>query len=153
MPKHLLSVPHRRMEETADCLAACVAMVLDYLDRPVEYGKLLKLLDVGPFGTPARRVRRLIQWGVAAEYGEGEPGKLEALIDAGQPVIVLVRTSELPYWQGLDTYHSVVVVGYDANHIYVNDSHFDDAPIRVTKGDFWLAWLEMSNRHAVISLA
>jgi uncharacterized protein YvpB len=52
----------------------------------------------------------------------------------------------------VDTYHSVVAVGYDATHVYVDDPHFDNAPIQVTKDDFWLAWLEMSNRYAIISL-
>jgi len=127
-------------------------MVLDYLGHPVDYDRLLNLLDVGPSGTPAGRVRRLTRWGIAVEYGEGELTGLEALIDAGQPVIVSVRTRELPYWQGFDTYHSVVVVGHDATHVYVNDPHFDNAPMQITKGDFRLAWLEMSNRCALISL-
>jgi predicted double-glycine peptidase len=127
-------------------------MALDYLGHPVDYDQLLTLLDVGPFGTPAGRVRRLTQWGITVEYGEGETAMLEALVDAGWPVIVLVRTQELPYWQGFDTYHSVVVVGYNATHVYVNDPHFDNAPIQVTRGDFWLAWLGMNNRYAFISL-
>jgi len=151
-PCRLLSVPLHKMRQTADCLATCVAMVLDYLSHPVDYERLLNLLDVGPFGTPAGRVRRLVQWGVAIEYGEGELAGLEAFIDAGQAVIVLVRTRELPYWQGFDTYHSVVVVGYDPTHVYVNDPHFDSAPIQIARDDFWLAWLEMSNRYALISL-
>jgi len=127
-------------------------MVFDYLGHPANYDQLPRVLDVGEFGTPAQRVQRLTRLGIAVEYGEGEPARLEALIDTGQPVIVLVHTRELPYWQGFDTYHSVVVVGYDATHIYVNDPHFDNAPIQVTKDDFWLAWLEMSNRYAIISL-
>ncbi|RLC61223.1 MAG: hypothetical protein DRI80_09280 [Chloroflexota bacterium] len=101
MPRCLLSVPLHNMRQAADCLAACVAMVLDYLGHPVDYDRLLHLLDVGPFGTPAERVRRLAQWGITVEYGEGESARLEALIDAGQPVIVLVRTRELPIGRDL----------------------------------------------------
>lgn len=41
MPGHLLSVPLHRMKQTADCLAACVAMVLDYLGHPVNYDQLI----------------------------------------------------------------------------------------------------------------
>ncbi len=76
MPRCLLSVPLHNMRQAADCLAACVAMVLDYLGHPVDYDRLLHLLDVGPFGTPAERVRRLAQWGITVEYGEGEPARL-----------------------------------------------------------------------------
>ena len=152
MRKRLSSVPLHRMRQTADCLAACVAMVLDYLGRPADYTELVHLLGIGPFGTPAGRVRRLVQWGIAVEHQEGEPAGLEALLNDGHPVIVLVRTRELPYWQGFDTYHSVVAVGHDATTIYVNDPQFADAPIQIAKNDFWLAWLEMSNRYIVLSL-
>lgn len=85
------------------------------------------------------------------EYGEGTVDKLEALIDDDQPVVVLVRTVELPYWQGVDTVHSVVVVGYNETHLLVNDPYFADAPIEIRRGDFVLARLEMGYRCAVIS--
>ena len=97
MPGNLLNVPLRKMSQTADCLAACAAMVLDYMGHPVNYTDLLRLLEVGPLGTPAGRIMRLGQWGVSVEYGEGS---LEAL-------------------QSSD--------------------------------EFLLAWLEMSNRYAVLS--
>lgn len=148
---HLLNVPLHKMSQTADCLAACASMVLDYIGRPVAYADLLHLLEIGPLGTPARRVTQLARWGVDVEYDEGTLGRLKAFLDNDQPVIVLMRTRELPYWQGLDTYHSVVVVGHDEAHIYVNDPYFDDAPKVVAIGDFVLAWLEMSYRYAVLS--
>jgi len=97
------------MQQEADCLAACAAMVLDHL------------------------------------------GHLETIIDDDQPVIVLVRTGELPYWQGVDTFHSVVIVGYDQMHVFVNDPYFGDAPQMVARADFLLAWLEMGYRYAAIS--
>jgi ABC-type bacteriocin/lantibiotic exporter with double-glycine peptidase domain len=148
---HLLNVPLHKMSQTADCLAACASMVLAYIDRSVTYADLLRLLEIGPFGTPARRITQLARWDVDVEYDEGTLERLKAFLDNDQPVIVLVRTRELPYWHGLDAYHSVVVVGYDEDHIYVNDPYFDDAPKMVAIGDFVLAWLEMSYRYAVIS--
>ena len=36
--------------------------------------------------------------------------------------------------------------------LYVNDPHFDDAPQSVAIDNFLLAWLEMSNRYAVLSV-
>ena len=151
MPGNLLNVPLRKMSQTADCLAACAAMVLDYIGHPVNYTDLLRLLKVGSLGTPAGHIVRLGQWSLAVEYGEGSLETLRSFVDSDHPVIALVRTRELPYWQGFDTYHSVVVVGYDEAQIYVNDPHFDDAPQSVAIDDFLLAWLEMSNRYAVLS--
>lgn len=112
----------------------------------------MRLLDIGDFGAPAGRLARLASRGVAVGYGEGTWEMLEAIIDDDQPVMVLVRTGELPYWHGMDTFHSVVIVGYDKTHVFVNDPYFGDAPQTVTRADFLLAWLEMGYRYAVISV-
>lgn len=153
MPRRLLNVPLRRMQREADCLAACAAMVLDRVGHPVAYPELLRLPGVSEFGAPAGRLARLTSRGVAVEYGEGTWELLGTIIDDGQPVIVFVRTGELPYWQGVDTFHSVVIVGYDQMHVLVNDPYFGNAPQMVTRADFLLAWLEMSYRYAAISVA
>ena len=68
------------------------------------------------------------------------------------PLHRMRQTADCLYWQEFDTYHSIVAVGHDATTIYVNDPQFADAPIQVAKNDFWLAWLEMSNRYIVLSL-
>jgi hypothetical protein len=75
-------------------------MILAYIGHPVAYDDLLRLLEIGPFGTPAHRIAQLARWGVDVEYGEGTLEKLQAFVDNDQPAIVLVRTRELPYWQG-----------------------------------------------------
>ena len=41
----LLTVSHRQQTQQADCLAACAAMVLDYLHIPISYNKLTHLND------------------------------------------------------------------------------------------------------------
>jgi ABC-type bacteriocin/lantibiotic exporter with double-glycine peptidase domain len=150
MLKPLLHVPLRKMTQEADCLAACTAMVLDYIGHPIDYTDLLRVLEIGSLGTPAGRIVRLASLGIPVEYGEGTLARLETLVGQDRPVIVLVRTRELPYWQGLDTFHSIVVVGYDEGRIYVNDPYFDQTPLTVDRGDFVLAWLEMGYRCAVL---
>lgn len=150
MPRHLLNVPLHRMVQTADCLAACAAMLLDFAGHDVDYPALLRLFETGPLGTPARRIRRLVRWGFEVEYGEGTLAEIKSLVDAAQPVITLLRTRELSYGQGLDLYHSVIVVGYDEGPIFVNDPNFDEAPLAVPIGDFELAWLEMNYRYAAL---
>ena len=61
MPKILLTVPQQKQQSDGDCLAACAAMVLNYLNRPVAYASLLKLLKIKPFGAPASNIRLLEQ--------------------------------------------------------------------------------------------
>lgn len=56
MPKRLLNIPLHRMRHEADCLAACAAMVLDYVGHPVVYTDLSRLLEIGALGTPANRI-------------------------------------------------------------------------------------------------
>ncbi len=141
MPKVLLPVPHRQQQSDGDCLAACAAMVLDYLNHPVEYDKLLQLLRIKPFGAPAGNVRLLAQLNLSVTYRVTDLAGLESTLAQGNPVIVFVRTGELPYWD-YSSDHALVVVGYDEANVYVNDPHFTNAPISVPRDDFELAWLD-----------
>lgn len=150
MPKHLLPIPHHRQQQDSDCLAACAAMVLDYLDVEIPYSRLLQLLRVKSFGAPASNIRLLEQLSLTASYRVTNMAGLEGLLASGQPVIVFVRTGELPYWS-YQADHALVVVGFDEEHIFVNDPYFDEAPIPVPRGDFELAWLERDYFYAVIS--
>jgi uncharacterized protein YvpB len=62
-------------------------------------------------------------------------------LNAGTPVIALVRTLFLDYWQA-DLAHAVVVVGYDDQHLLLNDPALQDAPQRATPTGFLAAWGE-----------
>ena len=48
---NLLPISHRQQIQQADCLAACAAMLLDYLQVPMQYEYLLRFLKVRSFGT------------------------------------------------------------------------------------------------------
>ena len=151
MPRVLLTVPHHRQQSDGDCLAACAAMVLDYLNRSVDYLVLLQLLKIKPFGAPASNIRLLEQLSLSVTYRVTDVAGLESMLAQGQPVIVFVRTGELPYWD-YSTDHALVVVGYDDAGIYVNDPNFTETPISVPRGDFELAWLERDYYYALITL-
>ena len=125
-------------------------MGLDYLDVEIPYSRLLQLLRVKSFGAPASNIRLLEQLSLTASYRVTNMAGLEGLLASGQPVIVFVRTGELPYWN-YQADHALVVVGFDEEHIFVNDPYFDEAPIPVPRGDFELAWLERDYFYAVIS--
>ncbi len=149
MPNTLLPIPHHPQRSDGDCLAACAAMVLGYLNVPVDYDRLLTLLGVKSYGTPGSRLKNLADLGVHVRYAQGTLAELFGYLDRGQPCIVLVRTDQLPYWT-CATDHAVLVVGFDEQVVYVNDPAFEQAPQRIPRADFELAWLEFDYRYAVL---
>ena len=96
VPKVLLSVPHQHQQSDGDCLAACAAMVLVHLGHAIDYAQLLRLLKIRPHGAPAGNVRLLEALGVTVVYSKTDMAGLEAMLQQGHPVIVFVRTDELP---------------------------------------------------------
>ena len=149
MAKILLPVTHREQAQTADCLAACAAMVLDYMGMSVAYERLLKLLRVEWFGAFAGNIRELEQLGIEVIYKRGTLAELREHLEHNRPPIALVETGELPHWED-STLHAVVVVGMDDELIYLNDPGFPEAPVQVSHGDFGLAWLERNELYAAL---
>ena len=149
MPNTLLPIPHRLQRSDGDCLAACAAMALDYCGVPSDYDRLLKLLGVKPYGTPGSRLNNLTDLGVQVRYAQGSLDELIDYLSSGQPCIVLVHTGHLPYWT-CPTDHAVLVVGFDEQAVYVNDPAFEQAPQRVPRADFELAWIEFDYRYAIV---
>ncbi len=125
-------------------------MVLAYWRRDVTYSALLRLLRIQPYGAPAGNIRLLSGLGVKVTYSTTNLRGLQSLLNQGSPVIVFLRTGELPYWT-YQTDHAVVVVGYDEDHLYVNDPDRSDAPLAVPADDFELAWLERDYAYALIA--
>lgn len=147
----LLPVSHQRQKQEADCLAACVAMVLDYLQVPIAYERLLRLLQVGKYGTPFRNLTNLRQLGLSVTMSEGNIRYLQRYLESGLSPIVAVDTGELSYWKEV-TDHAVVVIGIDEKWVYLNDPDHSAAPQVVSLDEFELAWLEQDYRCAVIQL-
>lgn len=124
-------------------------MILDFIDQPIAYQRLLRMLNITEFGTPARRIMNLTEIGMQIAYTQGSLTELESLIKQGQPCIIFVRTGELPYWS-FSTDHAVVV-GFDEKSVYVNDPYFEEAPLSISRGNFHLAWMAFGHRYATIS--
>jgi ABC-type bacteriocin/lantibiotic exporter with double-glycine peptidase domain len=150
VPKRLLPVPHQQQQSDGDCLAACAAMVLNYLNSSIDYTELQRLLKIKPYGAPASNIRLLVQLNLSVTYSVTDMTGIESMLEQGHPVIVFVRTSELPYWS-YGTDHALLVVGYGEANIYVNDPNFTNAPIAVPRGDFELAWLERDYYYALVT--
>ena len=138
-----------RQTQPADCLAACVAMVLDCLGQPIPYAELLTLLAIGPHGAPRRNILQLTTLHLKVDYGEATPDILAAHLKHARPVIAFVDTGELSYWSE-STNHAVVVAGLDDRAVLVYDPAFD-SPQTVPRESFELAWLECDNVCAVIT--
>lgn len=124
-------------------------MVLTFLGQPHSYSALLSRLGIRTFGAPATNIQRLADEKHRVVYSQTDVDGLRSYLDANVPVIVFVRTQELPYWDyGVD--HALLVVGYDDTSVYVNDPDLPRSNQRVSIGDFELAWLERDYFYAVI---
>jgi ABC-type bacteriocin/lantibiotic exporter with double-glycine peptidase domain len=143
---------HRQQRRESDCLVACTAMILAYLQVPAGYAQLAKLLRARPFGNI--RYLETLGLSVRLDYA-GDFHLFERYIALGLPVLVNVRTLGWPHWQGEVTYHAVLVVGIDRARdvIYIHDPFFAEAPITLTRTQFMVGWGEQNRQYAVIGLA
>ncbi|MCB0080235.1 MAG: C39 family peptidase [Caldilineaceae bacterium] len=148
----LLNVSHWRQRQPADCLAACGAMILHYLQVPFRYESLVELLEVKYYGAPFSHIHKLATMGLfvtSKEWG-GIP-QLEQYLETGLPIIANVNTKELPYWDR-EANHVIVIIGIEGDTIFLNDPAFDEAPQRVPLAEFLLAWDEQYQQYGVIGL-
>jgi len=150
VPKVLLPVPHQPQQSDGDCLAACAAMALAHLSHAIDYAQLLKLLKIKPHGAPAGNIRLLTSWDLKVVYSQTDMTGLVTMLQGGWPIIVFVRTDELPYWT-YGTDHALLVVGHDESHVYVNDPARSESPISIRRGDFELAWLARDYYYALVT--
>lgn len=149
----LLAVSHWKQRRQADCLVACAAMVLEYLQVPASYDRLTRLLRTMPIGTFFRNLRYLeAALGLSVTVGYGDLQILETHLETGLPIIVSVNTKMLSYWNNQETIHALVVIGMDEEQIYVNDPAYADASKAIPLAEFELAWLEEKELYAVIGL-
>ena len=147
----LLTIKHLQQPRPGECLAACAAMVLNYLGATVNYRRLAHTLAIVPgAGTGAFNIRRLETLGVSVTYRQGTIAALRTHLQNNQPCIVFVDTGQLPYWDE-SANHALVVVGLDKDYVYVHDPEFPNAPLQVSIGDFDLAWLEHDEMYAAIT--
>lgn len=87
MPKVLLPVSHLKQKGDGDCLAACAPMVLEFIDRGIDYSHVAQLLKIRIFGAPASNIRLITQLGLSVTYSVTDVDGLFKMLDNGQPVI------------------------------------------------------------------
>ncbi len=138
----LLDVPYHSQEDldarwaAADCGPTCVRMLIGWhaLRRgrpnpPLTVDEVSRVTGMGPsrFSFPSQLVRAAARFGLRlVETREMTMERVIAELDAGRPLIALVRYGSISYRQKLSFRggHFVVVIGYDSQHIYVNDPYW-----------------------------
>lgn len=92
--------------------------------------------------------------GLTVELAQGNDNfdLLYNYLNQALPIIVFVDTGELKSYWDLPTYHAVVVTGLDDELIYLHEPYFPDAPQKIKREEFLLAWLERDCWYAVIRL-
>ena len=148
----LLNVLHWKQRQPADCLAACSAMVLQYLQVPFQYETLVELLETKFYGTPFSKIRKLETMGLHVSVGDwGGIQTLAQHLATGLPILANVNTKELPYWNR-EASHVVLIIGLEADTIVVHDPAFDEMPKYIALQEFLLAWDEQYQQYSVIGL-
>ena len=123
MPGLLRSVPLLAQSDRADCLPACVEMVLTSFGHRVERDWLKQVLETTPLGTPGFKLLNLRAYNYDVVYAAAmnERPLTEALSN-NVPPIALVYTTGLSYWTR-ETAHAVVVVEFGDRVAVVANLH------------------------------
>jgi ABC-type bacteriocin/lantibiotic exporter with double-glycine peptidase domain len=149
-----LSVPFVQQRKPGECLVACAAMLCAYWGVNISYDRLMSDLRIRPdAGGLLENVRNLTRHRFSVYHlRRASLNDLYQMLENGWPPIVSVQAGEFPYWTEPPTQHAVVIVGMTAGDIWVNDPAARSAPFAVPYGDFDLAWLEMDEAFAVLTL-
>jgi ABC-type bacteriocin/lantibiotic exporter with double-glycine peptidase domain len=127
-------------------------MALTYLGIPCSQDDMAHQLGIRPHvGAPSSRLLRLRSVALDVIYAAGDLPDLADWLDQETPVLAFVQADQLHHWRGLHFQHTVVVVGLDDQYVHLLDPAADAAPLRVSRGDFMLAWDEMDCIYAVIA--
>ena len=132
-------------------MPACVRMVLAHLGRELSEDAVSRVLGAQEFGTPSFAVQQLAALNLQVTYREWSVSQLIAALQAGNPVIVFVRTAFLDHWTR-DVAHAVVVVGAAENQqFWIHDPAWPDGPLAISWDGLLAAWAEFSYRGAMIT--
>jgi ABC-type bacteriocin/lantibiotic exporter with double-glycine peptidase domain len=147
------ALPLLHFQQSAEgyCLPTCVRMVLAYLGLERSETEISRILGAQEFGTPSFAVQRLTTLGLRVIYREWSIPQLLDALDAGQPVILFVRTGMLDHWQE-DVAHAVVAVGAEERErFWLHDPALPTGPTVVSWNGLLAAWAEFGYRGAAIA--
>jgi len=134
-----------------DCGPACLAMALNYFQKPVTVDQVSQATGLGAgflfvgWGNLDMAARR---FGYSVTNTIGNSGtQIKASIDAGKPIVALINYAKLPakakYDQDYASGHFLVIVGYTEQSVIYHDPYWhnqDGKNRRLTWAEFDLAW-------------
>lgn len=141
MPNVYIKKPRHKQEKDFSCIPACLKMVLEFFNKTVAEAELRTKLKTKPFGTHIINVLSLKEiYGIQATIEFWPLEELKAhLAKFKTPVIALDWTEYLAHWKQ-NCLHSVVVVGFNNEHVIINDPNFDEKEFLIPFDDFINAW-------------
>lgn len=139
MPNSSIPIPHHQQERDYSCLPACAKIICAHLGVEISEAQLRRLMKTKPSGTSPANVAHLSSLGFRVRFFSSSLSELRQLIEQGVPVIVLIWTEPLAYWNDA-CMHAVIVTGFDAEVILVQDAAFSDYPIRIPVDQFEIGW-------------
>jgi len=129
----MVDVPYRSQHDQdaqlsrVDCGPACVAMLLQWRGVQVVIDDITRETSVGPTNA-GQLVAAAARHGLKlARLSDMTLAHVERAIEAGNPIVALVNYTDFgdrrqdTKYNGL---HWLVVVGYDAQNIYINDPDY-----------------------------
>lgn len=146
---------HVRQRSTGYCLPACVEMAVAQFGQTLTQQQAARLLStVEGMGTAFPHTKRLEQRGFSVELAEWcSVDALTAALAKDQAAIAAVlTTSGMPGWKDVRTQHVVLVTAVDDVNVTYYDPALATGPTVAASGEFLLAWSDMSEQAAFISV-
>ncbi len=146
----LLDVPIFAQEHSWTCLPACIRMVLAYRGALLSENEITDVCGTVPWrGTPPEKALEGIEkLGFRALWFENaDLQRLVDLTDEKWPVIVFLRSSDLPY--GKYGLHAAVVVGFKDGQVVMADPVLG-ALTQLATSHFARAWTALGAQGMVI---
>jgi len=118
-------------------------MILAFHGIKRSESEIRRLIRTKSSGTHPVNLLHLQEWHVDVSLDEGSVPDLQALLNDGIPPLVFVGTEYLGYWseEAYSYMHTLVIVGLETRRsVLVNDSSFDEHPLKIPLGEFERAW-------------
>lgn len=124
----------QRGESTTDCGPEAIRLVLTYYGIDTPLAEISRQVVIPGQGTPSNSiVQYLVHHVMKCKSEKGNVGRIKEAIDAGHPVIVMVRLRAIP-----EAYHFLAITGYSDRERVVVAPYYGER--------FWvIGWDELEN--------